>query len=140
MAGTINGEDSTGTGRLLTGDDGNENTEGLMILVTSTGTGDKGVVKVSKGIASRLGDYISAATDRDTGSITLATDGINDEIDVIDEDIEKLNADVDRYVEQLQIDFARMEQAMSQSLSLLDWITLQMDYLPGWQSGRSSSR
>jgi flagellar hook-associated protein 2 len=139
VAGTINGEDSTGTGRLLTGDEGNENTEGLMILVTSTGTGDKGVVKVSKGIASRLADYISAATDQDTGSISLATDGINDEIDAIDEDIEKLDADVDRYIEQLQIDFARMELAMSQSLSLMDWMTAQIEYLPGWRGGRSSS-
>lgn len=139
VVGTINGEDCTGTGRLLAGDDGNENTEGLMLLVTSTTTGDKGVIKVSKGIASRLGDYISAATDQATGSITLATDGINDEIDAIDEDIEKLNADVDRYIEQLQIDFARMEQAMSESLSLLDWMTAQVEYLPGWRSGQSSS-
>jgi flagellar hook-associated protein 2 len=139
VAGTINGEECTGSGRLLTGAEGNENTAGLMVLVTSTSTGDKGVMKVSKGIASRLSDYLSIATDEAKGSITVATDGVNDEIDAIDDEIAALNEDVDRYIERLQVDFARMEEAMSQSLSLLDWLTMQMDYLPGWQSQRGSS-
>jgi len=138
VAGTINGEDCTGMGRLLTAEDGNENTEGLMIVVKATTTGDKGVIRVSKGIASRLTDHISAVTDEDTGSLTLAADGVTSEIDAIDEDIEDLNDGLDRYIEDLQVQFARMETAMSQSLSLLEWMTLQIEYLPG-SSGASSS-
>ena len=138
VAGTINGEDCTGMGRLLTAEDGNETTEGLMIVVKATTTGDKGVIRVSKGIASRLADHISAVTDEDTGSLTLAADGVTSEIDAIDEDIEDLNDGVERYIEDLQVQFARMETAMSQSLSLLEWMTLQIQYLPG-SSGASSS-
>ncbi len=136
VAGTINGESCTGTGRVLTGDDGNENTEGLMIVVKATTTGDKGVIKVSKGIASRLADHISAVTDEDTGSLTLATDGVSNEINAIDESIQDLNDEVDRYIENLQLQFARMETAMTQSISLLNWMTLQTQNLPG--SSRAS--
>ena len=109
-----------------------------MIVVKATTTGDKGVIRVSKGIASRLADHISAVTDEDTGSLTLAADGVTSEIDAIDEDIEDLNDGVERYIEDLQVQFARMETAMSQSLSLLEWMTLQIQYLPG-SSGASSS-
>jgi len=48
----------------------------------------------------------------------------------VGDQMQALNEDVDRYIERLQVQFARMETAMSQSLSLLDWLTLQIDYLP----------
>jgi len=43
---------------------------------------------------------------------------------------------VERRIERLQADFALMESKMSQSLTLLDWMENQMNYLPGAQQGQ----
>ncbi len=133
VAGTINGEPATGRGRLLTGAEGTD-VEGLQLRVTSTTTGGKGVVRISKGIAARMRDFVEAATDPDTGAVTRAAEGITTEIEAIDEQIAEIEAEVERYIKQLQSDFAVMETRMSQSTALLDWMQLQVEHLAGWQN------
>jgi flagellar hook-associated protein 2 len=130
VAGTIDGEDASGTGRLLTGDSGSS-VEGLQLVVSATAPGTVGNVQVSRGIAARMTSYIEQVTDEETGALSRAVEGESDEIAAIDEEIAELEADVDRYIEQLQIDFARMETKMSQSMNLLDWMENQVQYLPG---------
>ncbi len=130
VAGTIGGEAAEGRGRILTAAEGSP-AEGLQLIVTAETTGSKGVVLVSKGIATRLTDYLEAITDPDAGSLTRATEGVNAQIESIDEEIADLEGDVDRYIEELQAQFSRMETQMSQSLSLLDWLENQVKYLPG---------
>ncbi|MEA3402303.1 MAG: flagellar filament capping protein FliD [Armatimonadota bacterium] len=136
VAGSIDGEAATGSGRLLTAGEGTD-AEGLRLRVTAEATGSKGVVLVSKGIAARLSHFVDAVTDADTGSLTRAAGGVSTEIESIDEEIAELEADVDRYIEQLQLDFARMETKMSQSVTLLDWMENQVEYL-WWSGGRRS--
>jgi hypothetical protein len=63
--------------------------------------------------------------------------GVTGEISAIDEKIADLEAEVDRYLTKLQSDFAVMETRMSQSLALLDWMEMQVQYLPG---GKASSQ
>lgn len=128
VAGTIGGEAATGRGRTLTADDGTD-AAGLVLTVTATSAGDQGLVRVSKGIGSRLSSFASAVTNADYGTLTLATNNISSEIEAIDEEMDRLSDSVNRYIEQLQLDFARMESRMSQSNSLLDWMTMQMDAL-----------
>lgn len=129
VQGTIGGEDATGSGRLLTGGEGT-GMEGLQLVVRAGSPGSAGVVRVSKGISSRIADYVEAIT-AENGSLTRAMDGVTTEIESIDERIAAMEEDVDRYIEQLQADFALMETKMSQSLTTLDWMENQMDYLPG---------
>ncbi len=133
VAGTIHGESCTGRGRLLIADDTSANTAGLKLLITAQTPGSLGVVRVSKGIAARMADFVTAATDARSGTLTRAADGIEAEIEAIDEQIADVEAEVDRYVKQLQVDFALMEAKISQSTTLLDWMTLQIDSLPGWR-------
>ena len=130
VAGTIGGEAATGRGRSLTADDGTD-AAGLILTVSATSAGDQGLVRVSNGIGARLSSFTSAVTDADYGTLTLATNSISSEIEAIDDEIERLSASVDRYVGQLQLDFARMETQMAQSQNLLDWMTMQMDTLSG---------
>ncbi|MGD9494913.1 MAG: flagellar filament capping protein FliD [Armatimonadota bacterium] len=132
VAGTINGEACTGQGRLLIANEGNPTTAGLTLRVLTETAGDKGVVRVSKGIAARLADLVAAAMDSN-GSLTKATEGVSAEIEAVDEQIEKLEADVERYIQKLQADFALMETKMSQSQVLLDWMQLQVEHLWSWQ-------
>ncbi len=130
VAGTIDGVAATGRGQQLTAAEGEE-AEGLVLTVGVTSTGDAGVVRVSKGIASRLADYTAMVTDATTGSLSRVADGVSAEIEAIGVEIEGLTTDVERYITKLQLDFARMESAMAQSQVLLDWLTMQIDYLPG---------
>lgn len=134
VAGTIGGEAATGRGRTLTADEGTV-AAGLVLTVSATSAGDQGLVRVSKGIGSRLSSFASAVTDADYGTLTLATNSISSEIEAIDDEIGRLTDSVDRYIEQLQLDFSRMESQMSQSKSLLDWMTMQTDALSSF--GRS---
>jgi len=136
VAGTINGESCTGRGRVLIAAEGNANTAGLELLITADAPGSAGVVRVSKGIAARMADFVSAVTDAEGGALTRAADGISTEIEAIDEQIADIEAEIDRYIQQLQVDFALMETKMSQSTALLDWMTLQIDSLSSWQSWR----
>ncbi|MCD6360767.1 MAG: flagellar filament capping protein FliD [Armatimonadetes bacterium] len=137
VAGTIGGMSCTGRGRLLTADEGTD-AEGLTLLVTAEDTGDAGVVRFSKGIAARLSDFVLAATDTENGILSRAADSISSEIDAIDERIEDMNAEVDRYIAKLQSDFAMMESRMSRSKSLLDWMSMQIQYLPGMNGSQDN--
>ncbi|MGM0494933.1 MAG: flagellar filament capping protein FliD, partial [Armatimonadota bacterium] len=126
VAGTIGGEEATGTGRLLTGARDTQ-AEGLQLVVSADAPGTAGSVHVSRGIASRMTGFLERVTDTETGSLTRAMDGEAGEVEAIDERITALEADVDRYIERLQADFALMESKMSQSLTLLDWMKNQMN-------------
>lgn len=134
VAGTIGGEPATGSGRFLTAADSSP-IAGLRLLVTAQEPGAAGVVRLSKGISARLGDCI-AATTGENGSLTRAADGVNTEIEAIDEQIARVEADVDRYIQKLQVDFALMEAKMAHSLTLLDWMENQINYLPGSRRDR----
>ncbi len=134
IAGTIGGHAATGRGRLLTGDGGSA-VAGLQLNVTAEAAGSAGIVRLSKGISSRLTDLIESVTG-DSGSLTRAAEGVTADIEAIDEQIAGIEAEVDRYIAKLQIDFAVMEAKMAQSTTLLKWMESQMDYLPG---GRSRS-
>jgi len=126
VAGTINGEPATGNGQWLTGDEGNENTAGLMLRIMSTTTGDKGAVYISKGMGTRLMHYIEGATGDVNGSLTIAQQAIADRIDA---EIQKLNDRVDAYIQQLQREFVAMEQTIARMQNLGTWLTQQIQIL-----------
>ena len=133
VAGTIGGEAATGRGQTLTADEGTD-ASGLILSISATTAGDQGLVRVSKGIGARLSSFAGAVTDADYGTLTLATNNISSEIEAIDDEILRLTDSVDRYIEQLQLNFAHMESQMSQSRNLLAWMTMQMDSLSSFGS------
>jgi len=105
-------------------------------MIAAQAPGGAGVVRVSKGIAARMADFVAAATDAEGGTLTRVADGISAEITAIDEQIAAIEAEVDRYIQKLQVDFALMEAKMAQSQTLLDWMQLQVEGLSSWQSWR----
>ncbi len=129
VAGSINGETATGNGQYLTGGSDNLNTAGLMLKITVQSTGDKGTVYVSKGLGGRLNDLAEAMTQESRGSLALGQQAVTDRIDVIDDEIERLEDQIDTYVEQLQRRFIFMEQTLARMQTLGSWLSLQMDAL-----------
>ncbi len=96
--------------------------------MTAEAVGSAGTVRLSKGISARLTDLIESVTG-ERGSLTRAAEGVTADIAAIDEQIAGIEAEVDRYIAKLQIDFAVMEAKMAESSTLLKWMESQMDYL-----------
>ena len=139
VAGTINGEACTGSGRYLTGASGNATTDGLMIRVDATTSGSYGAVKVSQGIASRLQRYVETITNSKNGSVTVATKGIEKDITALSDEITRMEESIASYLEKLRSELLAMETAIAQAESMQTYITNQLKGLQTSYSGTSSS-
>lgn len=124
VAGTINGQAATGWGQWLTADAGAA--KGLKLKVTATTTGDKGVVHVNQGLASRLAGYLTRITDPGEGLMSRATTGVSDDITAIEAEKKRLEASVAAYVERLQLKFAAAEGIMARNKATQDYLTAQV--------------
>lgn len=123
VEGTIGGKKAEGWGQWLTGSEGS--VKDLKLKVTGSTIGDKGVVKVSQGLASRLSNYTTQVTDSSSGLVTRATDSITETITQISEDVDKMEESVQTYIEQLQLKFATLEALIAKNKITLQQITGQ---------------
>lgn len=113
VAGTINGEEATGSGQLLTGNAGNTTTDGLQIRVTGGSTGSRGFLLFSKGAATTIMQSLDAALDISGGLVTEGTRTLQQQIDDIDTRITSLTEALTRQQEVLRQRFRVMEQAVA---------------------------
>jgi len=120
VAGTINGELATGRGRYLTGNDGNEYTDGLQLLVTITPEqlelqGEfQGYVKVSKGVGTRVIEFVNDTTDVQTGAITYQKEALSRQEDSLQEQIDMIEERIERKRERLIKQFVALESIIAQ--------------------------
>jgi len=116
----VNGivEVATGTGRTLTGNEGNANTDGLQVKVTLTPgqiTADpEGSVTVTRGVASRLNALIDGMLDSQKGLLTSLNTSFQDQLDSIQKSLTNQQAAFDKQKDQLTSRFAAMERALQQ--------------------------
>ena len=129
VEGTINGEAATGRGQYLTGDSGNDNTDGLILRITATTTGDQGAVHLSKGAASRLQDYVDRVTDPAGGLVSNAQEGLEARIESLDDQMDRVEAHVLQATARLQREFAALEQTLSRLQSQSDAMLQQLQGL-----------
>lgn len=134
VAGTINGEPATGSGQYLTGNVGNQNTEGLKIKITATSPGNYGVIYFTKGVGAILSDYLSFITAADTGAIDAAQDTINSQIKDINDYIAELEKRIAAKEEQLVAKFMAMESTLSKLQSQGQFLAGQLAQISnGWK-------
>ena len=121
VAGTINGEPAEGLGRILTGASGNETTDGLSVRVAleqhqldQTGT-DRGMVKLTYGVARQLHDTLQSITDHYDGTLKNRTDALDSTIRNLDNRI----ADTERRVEQYRISLVRRFSALEGAIAAM---------------------
>ena len=119
VAGTIGGESATGDGQILTGNSGNTNTDGLRILVTLTEAqltsqgSFQGTVAVSRGIASKLEEFLAFLTDQtQDGAIQSAIAEANGRIDDLTKAIESATIKSGKERTRLLNQFAKLEQSL----------------------------
>ena len=117
VAGTINGEAATGTGRTLTGNTGNKHTEGVQLLVTATAASPAGTptghVTVTHGVADGLDSALTQILDPTNGAIAGAENGLNSQISSAQAQITQIQTTVDNYKTYLTQLFSEMETRVS---------------------------
>jgi flagellar hook-associated protein 2 len=109
VLGTINGESASGDGQLLTSTTGDA--EGLKIRITATAPGDYGTVVFTRAIGSTLESMMTSFTETD-GLVENATESLQEQIDAIDEDIQRVEESVAREIARMRAQFNAMEVTM----------------------------
>ena len=132
VEGTINGEAAEGFGRILTGEQDNDNTEGLVLRVTTSAEelaesgSDRGSVSLIYGVGRRLTNALDFITDTIDGTLVNRTKAIDNTIDNMDDQI----ASMERRVEQKRLNlvnkFAALEGTLATLQSQGDFLTQQL--------------
>ena len=141
VAGTINGETATGDGRVLTGDSGNANTDGLAIRVTLTPDQltaqgqDQGTVQVVQGVANQLSRALASMTDPIGGLIATRETAIEDTIQANVEQIERLQERLALKQSTLQRQFTVMETTLAELNSMGSFLGSQLASLSAQVGG-----
>ncbi len=115
VAGTVNGEPATGTGRTLTGNAGNATTEGLQLLVSATSPSGAtpGHVAVTHGVADGLNQTLTQILDPINGSVAGAETSLNSQISDTQAQIAQIQTEVSAYKDYLTTLFSEMETRIS---------------------------
>lgn len=133
VAGTINGESATGSGQNLTGDDGEENIDGLVIKYTGTTTGDIGNIKLTLGVAELFDRTLFSITDTFEGYVGFKQESLSERIKNIEDNIESMEDRLNYKMETMVKRFVAMELALSKIQSMSSWLAGQLDAAAqGW--------
>ena len=143
VAGTINGEAATGSGRILTGDAPAEgettSVEGLSVSVTLTPDQltsqgeDQGNVKITMGAAEKFDRELYGITDPYDGYVSFKQDSLQNSIDGFETQIENMEATLNRKMETMINRFVAMEMALSKIQTQSDWLSGQISAsFSGW--------
>ena len=123
VAGTINGESATGSGKLLTGDDGNENTDELRLQVNLTPDelqaqgAIQGTVRLTLGVAERLENLLTSLTDSYEGTVSNRQNALQSQYDQVQSRMDRMEERLTRYQSRIELQFMGLEKAMSQITS-----------------------
>ncbi|MFQ5691458.1 MAG: flagellar filament capping protein FliD [Nitrospinota bacterium] len=133
VAGTINGETATGSGRTLTGKAGQANIDGLTLLVTISASdltsqgAAQGSVKITTGVAEKLDRLLDSVTDTvEKGLLANQIKSLGDSIDDTQDLIDEMNRRLEVKRVRLTNQFIAMEQSLSRLRTLGDFLSQQL--------------
>lgn len=129
VVGTINGEAATGSGQKLQIDTDGSAIEGLTIKYTGTATGNVGNIKFTVGVAELFDRALYNITDSLDGYVAFKMDSLSEQIENKEENIDIMNARLDRKMEAMTNRFILMEMALSKIQSQGDWLISQINTL-----------
>jgi len=130
VVGTINDESATGSGQVLTGDEpeSGETTsvQGLVIKYTGTGTGSQGNVEITMGVAELFDRVLYGITNTADGYLDYRIESMGDRIDDFEDNIEEMEARLNRKMETMINRFVAMEMALNKIQTQSDWLAGQL--------------
>lgn len=131
VAGTIGGHAATGTGQTLVGIAGDATD--LSIEVTSGATGSRGTLQFTRGLVESLDDllenYLSSS-----GVLSAKEDGINDSLELLQDEQEDLDIRLEAMETRLVNQFAALDVLLAQFQTTGTFLTQQIDSLPGFNT------
>jgi flagellar capping protein FliD len=136
VAGTIDGQPAQALGQILRGPDESENLKGLRLFVTLTEnqlspSGPEALVKVTKGVASRMSSYLNGIVDPLRGEMKRITDGLRTRLKGYNEQLERITQRIERKRSDLQTRFTRLETQMATLKSQQNYMSSQLGGLGG---------
>jgi len=137
----VNGvvEAATGSGRTLTGNEGNTNTDGLQVKVSLAPTQvtdtAEGTITITRGVASRLNALIDGLMDSQKGMLTSLNNSFQDQLDSIESTLTNQQSVFDKQKDQLTARFAAMESALQKLQSTSSLLGSQLQSIRNLGSG-----
>lgn len=142
VAGTIDGQEADGNGELLKARDGDSPTAGLRVLVKLTAaqlnpSGPEAKVVITRGVASKLSQYLSNLVDPLRGEMKRITDNLQARIKNTDEQLTRMEERIDAKRQRIQEKFERLESQMSKLKAQQAYMSSQLAGLGAGGGGAS---
>lgn len=125
VAGTIDGRVAEGDGQTLFLEGGSGGASGLQVRIGGTETGDRGSITFIEGVAERTVNLVTNFVGAD-GTIEARTDGLQSELEKIQESRVNLEQRIASYRERLVDQFSAADSLISQLNSTRDYVTQQL--------------
>jgi flagellar capping protein FliD len=131
----VNGqsESATGNGQFLVGNTSNANTADLQVRVTLTSSqvqaGVDADLTITRGVASKLDQALAAMMDPVTGRLKTINDGFEDNIEDIQETMDRQKASFEARRQALLLQFIALESTVSKLKSTGDFLATQLTVL-----------
>ncbi|MBI3992168.1 MAG: flagellar filament capping protein FliD [Candidatus Lambdaproteobacteria bacterium] len=135
VAGTIDGEQAEGIGRLLRGADDSETLAGLRVMVSLNDKqllpdGPEATVKITKGVASRMNTYLGELLDPLAGRMKTISENLNRRIKDIDGQLNRMEERIESKRSRLVERFSKLESQMSSLKNQQSYLSGQIANLP----------
>mgnify|MGYP003700476415 FL=1 len=125
VAGTIGGRTAEGDGQVLFLESGNGGASGLQVRILGEQTGSRGSITFVEGVAERTVDLVTSFVGAD-GAIESRTEGLNRELEQIQESQARLEERIAAYRERLVSQFTAADSLISQLNSTQDYVSQQL--------------
>ncbi len=128
IAGTINGDDATGVGNVLTLDNAANKANGLEVSYTGTTAQTSATITVNRGIASLISGLVSGFTSAN-GTVAAQTTGLQNSITGLNKQVSTMQANINQQMATLQTEFENMDVVVAQMDQMQSYLTAQLAHL-----------
>lgn len=125
IAGTIDGQAAEGDGQVLYLSEGDGPASGLQVRILGDQTGSRGSITFVEGVAERTADLVTSIVGAD-GSIESRMDGLNRDMERIEEGRVRLEERITSYRERLVSQFSAADSLISQLNNTRDYVSQQL--------------
>jgi flagellar hook-associated protein 2 len=126
IAGTIDGQQATGSGNFLTLDNASSLANGLSIQYSGTTVPASTNFTFSNGIASLISNLTNQLTDPVSGTITLQENGIQTSINSLTKKMTDMQNNINQQMSNMQTEFENMNSTVAQLDQTQSYLTTQL--------------
>ena len=142
VEGTIQGQEADGIGQLLKAKDGAPNVGGLRLLVKLNPAqlkpdGPEATIKITRGVASRVSQYLGEELDPFKGEVKRMADGLRTQVSNLNTQLDRMDERIEAKRRSLQEKFSRLETQMAKLKSQQTYMNGQLAQLGTGGGGKN---